>query len=264
MSNFFDSPRLTLKRAMHHIDDLAAQIIEFRREAPWSLVVVESETESPKKVHKLKFDKPLPETWACIVFDAVNNLRATLDQIGYGSAIASGKAEPEGTNFPFGKDADGVENVLRKNKADRSLPPDIIDLFRSVEPYEKGNGQILWAINKLCNAKKHCALVPTRITGAQANFTAWVPDDTVAGTGLGGSNWMPNELELILMVLPPDINPKITGNLSINISVDTLEIVRNKPIVGVLRGAVDTINGLLISAEAICQRLGPIQRQTQP
>jgi hypothetical protein len=69
------------------------------------LLAVDSETEPPRKAHKVKFHKPLPEAWASIVFDGVNNLRATLDPIGYSAALASGKANPEGTNFPFGKDA---------------------------------------------------------------------------------------------------------------------------------------------------------------
>jgi hypothetical protein len=75
------------------------------------------------------------------------------------------------------------------------LPPEIITLFRGIEPYEGGDGRFLWAINKLCNTKKHCALVPIRITGATGKFTGWVPDGTPAGIGLGGSNWMPNELD---------------------------------------------------------------------
>jgi hypothetical protein len=65
-----------------------------------------------------------------------------------------------------------VENVLKKNRAERSLPPEIITHFRGVDPYEGGDGQFLWAINKLCNTKKHCALLPIRINGATAKFTA--------------------------------------------------------------------------------------------
>jgi hypothetical protein len=99
-----------------------------------------------------------------------NNLRASLDQIGYSAATASGKTDPSGTNFPFGEDAAGIENVFKKNRAHLTLPPEIMDLFRSIEPYKGGSGQLLWAVNKLCNTKKHCNLVPTMVTGAL--FTA--------------------------------------------------------------------------------------------
>jgi hypothetical protein len=35
-----------------------------------------------------------------------------------------------------------------------------------------------------------------------------------------------------------------------------VDIIRDKPIVALLEGAVDSINSLLISAQAICQRVG--------
>jgi len=245
----FDSPRLTLERAKRHIRDLKEVIQTFTDEGPYSYVV-DSETQAPNKVHKVKFHKPPPADAACILFDAVNNVRATLDQIGYSAAIASGKIKPHGIKFPFG---DAAKNASKRNGTD--LPPQIMDLFRSVEAYEGGSGQLLWAVNKLCNTKKHSKLVPTSVTAASATFTARVPDGTLAGTGLGGPNWMPNELELILMVLPPEIDPHITGHLSFTVSVDEVDLIRDKPIVGVLEGAADTVNGLLISAEAICQKL---------
>lgn len=89
----FDSPRLTLERAKHHICDLKQVVQTFTDESPFSFVV-NSETQAPKKVHKVKFNKRPPADAACIVFDAVNNLRATLDQLGYSAAIASGKIDP--------------------------------------------------------------------------------------------------------------------------------------------------------------------------
>jgi hypothetical protein len=182
----------------------------------------------------------------------VNNLRATLDQIGYSAAIASGKVKPRSTKFLFGGDVKDLSNWNSKD-----LPAEIVDLFRSTEPYEHGSGQLLWAINKLCNTKKHANLAPARVTSATSRFTAWVPDGTPAGTGLGGSNWMPNEHELILMIRPlgePD--PNITGNFEFNVSVDTVKLLWDLPIVTVLEGVANTVSGLLISAEAICQRAG--------
>jgi hypothetical protein len=242
----FDSPRLTLKRAKHHIHDLKDVIGTFTIEHPWSYVI-DSESQAPNYVYKIKFHTPPPADAACILFDAVNNLRATLDQIGYSAAVASGKIKPRGTNFPFGKDKKGVEAVFKKNQAHLTLPPQIMDLFRSVEPYRGGSGQVLWAINRLCNTKKHSELVPTMVTGAL--FTA-VP----ARSGLAGSNWMPNELELILMVVPHEgDHPDLSGSFSFTVSVD---LIRDKPIVVALEGAVATVAELLFSAEAICQKLG--------
>ena len=67
---------------------------------------------------------------------------------------------------------------------------------------------------------------------------------------------MPNELELILMVAESEIDPRITGNFDFTISVDAVDLIRDQPIVGLLEGAVGSINDLLISTQAICERLG--------
>jgi hypothetical protein len=249
----FDSPRLTLERAKHHIRGLKQVIQEFKDEqpSPWSYVI-DTESQAPNTVYKINFSKLPPVNAACILFDAVNNLRATLDQIGYSAAIASGKVKPWCTKFLFGDDA---KNPSKWKNTD--LPAEIVDLFRSTEPYRGGNGQRLWAVNKLCNTKKHSRLVATKVSGAVARFIAWVPDGTPPGTGLGGSNWMPNDQELILMVRPPgEPDPHITGNFDFTVSVDAVDFIRDQPIVGVLEGAADTIGSLLISAEVICQRAG--------
>jgi hypothetical protein len=65
---------------------------------------------------------------------------------------------------------------------------------------------------------------------------------------------MPDECELILMVVPPEIDPDLSGNFSFTVSVDSVDLIRDKPIVMVLEGAAGSIADLLVSAEAICQR----------
>jgi hypothetical protein len=254
-----DSPRRTLQRAKHHIRDLDQVVRAFSdgQPRPWSYVT-DTESQAPNTVYKIRFHMPPPAEAACIIFDAVNNLRATLDQIGYSAAIASGKTDPSGTNFPFGDDAAGVENVFKRNRAHLTLPPQIMDLFRSVEPYKDGSGQLLWAVNKLCNTKKHSKLVPTMIT------EAWAFTEDADGTPIGtlDDNWMPDEGELILMVVPPEDDGHFSGRFAFTVSVNSVDIIRDKPIVALLEGAVDSINSLLISAQAICQRLGFFSRHS--
>ena len=70
-----------------------------------------------------------------------------------------------------------------------------------------------------------------------ATFRAWVSDGAPAGSGLGDSNWMPfDERELILMVVPPETDPDLSGNFPFTVSVDA-DLIRDKPIVTVLEGA---------------------------
>lgn len=56
-------------------------------------------------------------------------------------------------------------------------------------------------------------------------------------------------------MLAPEIGPLNSGQFIFTVSVDA-DLIRDKPITTLLEGAVDSINGLLISAEAICQRAG--------
>jgi hypothetical protein len=113
------------------------QAFKDEQPSPWAYVT-DTETQAPNTVYKIKFHKPPPADAACILFDAVNNLRATLDQIGYSAAIASGKVKPQRTKFLFGDEA---KDASKGNRTD--LPAEIMDLFRSVEPYRGGSGQRL-------------------------------------------------------------------------------------------------------------------------
>jgi hypothetical protein len=98
MAEFFDSPRLTFIRAQHHIRDLNTVIGDFVNNKPWTYFVDE-EPQSGQHVYKIRLTEPVPNMLPCILFDAVNNLRAVLDQSGYASALASGKVAPKKNQF---------------------------------------------------------------------------------------------------------------------------------------------------------------------
>ncbi|MFY9658662.1 MAG: hypothetical protein WAK01_19105 [Methylocystis sp.] len=194
---------------------------------------------------------------AVIAFDAVNNMRAVLDQIGYAAAVASGKTAPKRTNFPFGEDLSSFENNLHGRKVCRDVPPEISRIFCLFEPYKGENGEILWAMNKLANAKKHCSLVPFFFAKANANFRAYVPDDIAPGRGIPGvPNFDADKRELILMIVPTEIDPHISGNVTFQISFETIEMIRSEPASELLKGMLRIVASILTSSEAECARLG--------
>jgi hypothetical protein len=127
LDSAFESPWLTHKRAKHHIRDLKEVVDKFTHEHPWTYVI-DADSRAPNLVHKIKFHKLPPADVACILFDTVNNLRATLDQIGYSAALASGKAKPWVIKFLFG---DEVKDPAKWTSKD--LPAEIVNLFRSDE-----------------------------------------------------------------------------------------------------------------------------------
>ena len=75
-----------LRRAKQQIDDLETQIHTFAKEKPWSHIV-EKDADGVANLHKVKFTERLSEDLPHIVFEAANNLRAVLDQLGF--AVAS-------------------------------------------------------------------------------------------------------------------------------------------------------------------------------
>jgi hypothetical protein len=134
MIDVFTSPRLTLDRAHHHIGDLKKQIDNFVHDKPWAYVI-ENDPVTRHQRHKIRFARWLPPIFPCIVFDAVNNLRAVLDQSGYASAIASGKSNPKRTNFPFCDDPSGLDDnisrELRPKVGDEGVRRRIVGVFNA-------------------------------------------------------------------------------------------------------------------------------------
>jgi hypothetical protein len=261
----FPSPRLTFARAQHHIDDFRGIIDAFggtSEDRPWTYFV-DKESEPGKDIHKIKFTRQLPDILPCILFDAANNLRAVLDQVGYASAIAWGKRpDPKSTNFPFGPDLAALNlNIERRGVCDH-LPPEIVALFRSFQPHEGGNAA-LWALNKLCNTKKHCALIPLVIKGANANFNARLPPDATVGLGFSPEHvgtfqgWNPTKQEITLATVRAGFDPHIRGDVAFSVGIEGIEALRAPPAISALDEMRDTVAEVLWRTEAECRRLFP-------
>lgn len=275
MGDLFASPRLAILRAQHHIDDLNSKINEFVSNKPWSYAI-EQDLNARQDLHKIKFARRLPADLPCILFDAANNLRATLDQAGYASAIAGGETNPKRTNFPFGDDLAGLNNNIEGRKVCEHCPPEITTLFRAFKPYKGGN-DALWALNKLCNTKKHFALVPFDIGRAslsimqasepvrsiEPGFMKITIKGTISGFASGMSvrnpDWDPDKYEITLARTPIGGNPNYKAHVALNIAIDGIENLGGKPAVGVLRNMVRVVESVLGATEAECRRMGLIK-----
>jgi hypothetical protein len=257
----FQSPSLTLVRAQHHIRDLETQIHLFTREKPWAYFV-DQDTEPGREAHKIRFTKPLPEILPCIVFDAANNLRAVLDQAGYAAALAGGKIIPgkprARTNFPFADTLSNLDNHIDSRGACDDLPTEITAIFREFNPYKGGNDP-LWALNQLCNTKKHCSLVPIQIGGGEVFLTGRLsgPGWFSEITGPGHLGWNPEKNEITLMITSQTgAKADITANIYPTVAIGGIETLSGKPAVTVLDGMADIVERVLLATEAECRRLG--------
>jgi hypothetical protein len=216
------------------------------------------ESQPGKDIYKIKFTEDLPSDLPCILFDIASNLRAALDQAGYATAVAAGKPNPKGTNFPFGDDAAEVKGNIERRRR-RDWPPEIEALFIGFKPYKAGN-YTLWALNKICNAKKHCGLVPLGIRNAVANFRAEVPIEWVGNSinPITGqvNGWNAEKREMTLVTVPSGTNPHITGHFTFAVAIEATEAAQSVPGIEIINDMASTVRIILMGAEEECCRIG--------
>ena len=109
------------------------------------------------------------------------------------------------------------------------MPPEILALFRAFKPYKGGN-DALWALNKLCNAKKHCALIPFDIGRANVSITqvnqmnlvfragkpaninfGFLTQGFQGGMSVQNPNWNAEKYEITLGSIPREISSHFEG-----------------------------------------------------
>ncbi len=125
----FESPKRRLARAKQHVNHLEKRINTFFKKEPYARVV-EKDADGVTDLHKIKFTKPLPDSCDLAATEALEALRATLDQIGYATASLAGKVDPKQTQFPIADDAAALDNVIARKRCN-DLPKEIVALFRS-------------------------------------------------------------------------------------------------------------------------------------
>ncbi len=251
MANLFESAKRTLRRAKYHINDLDAQLTALNKSKGW-FYDIDRDPDTGDQLHKIKFrDDSLEWAFPCIVFDAVNNLRACLDQTSYAACAANGQVGTKFGYFPFASDAAHWPNRINGLK---DLPPKILALFERLNAYEGGNNT-LWAVNELCNTTKHARLVPIRIGKIEMTFpaaiTATVPI-TVSSTAYNAAT---NEIELAR--LRPDTQRGTNTKISFSIVLEhPAKPINGRQPVGLLNQMVKEVECVLMGTEAECVRLG--------
>jgi len=163
VANPFDAIRSRIARGKKHAADFHIETKDFMAQDVGE-PIVETSADGKTELNKFRLIEPLPDALGDMAFDAVNNLRAALDQTGYAVALLAGKIEPKACKFPFGPTLTDVENNVRGGCKD--LPTEISTLFASFQSYKGGNDS-LWALNELANTNKHKLLVPVAMAAEQ-------------------------------------------------------------------------------------------------
>lgn len=250
MNDIFESSKLRLSRAKEHIDTFEERVKIFQREKEWTHA---SETD-PNGVDiylKVVFTKPFPNDFTTIAIEVIEHLRAALDQAGYAVAIASGIVNPKKAYFPFAKDEAGLQALIRERC--KNIPPDILTLFCSFKPYKGGNN-LLWELNRVCNANKHrrnklIGIVPGLIVNSK--FMAYGGPATVPQL-----EWNRRKNEIVYLIIGP--TTLIEPNMDITINIAFEEIIGGNTALAVLNDMASIVESILLATEAEARRLGLI------
>lgn len=275
MRDPFASAKSVLRRADKHIADLETALQCFTADKPY-VYVIEKHEDGVRDVHKLRFSADFSDDIACIMFDAVGNLRAALDQIAYAVATANGSTTLQFAYFPFASDA---AHLINRVKGLKDIPPAVRSLFESFKPY-KGGDDTLWSLNYISNIKKHALLVPVSFGQAvistaksgipglrRSKSAAGQRGIAIEGQEVGWSvrgdvsnenpSWNPATNEIILLVTGPGPKPDVETDFTYTIVIRHKEKIIDGQhptrLLNAMRGRVERV---LAATEAACRRIG--------
>lgn len=244
----FESSRRKVARAKEHIADLERETGLFFGARPYSVVIEPDPNEPKHEVHKIRFDRAMPDSFASLTAEAVHNLRSALDNVGYGLAVSGGRVNPKYTAFPFSGSALDFENVIKGRCKD--IPEEIHALFRAYQPYRGGN-DFLWALNEVSITDKHKLLTIALgsllrdMVGEGALIR--VPVNPIW-------NSLRQEIEIATCVAGSAV--KYHAGVSLFVAFDEIAVVKNEPVLKVLDYFLEIVEDILSSIEGESKRLG--------
>lgn len=155
-----------IERAEGHIVDLDTAIGDFINSDPYRVEVNDDPKDPDRVCWMLREQRPdtMPTVeFAVLIGDAVHNLRAALDHLACGLVSeASHVPVTRETMFPIFRDpgprtANDMKALVTSKVS--GARQDLIDKLCTLEPYEGGHHEMLWALNYLDVVDKHRVLI---------------------------------------------------------------------------------------------------------
>jgi len=159
MTSMFLGPKLKIKRADHHIEQLNSALVAFCKTDFCRLSI---EIDAKEGTNRLVFErtKEIPEEIPLILGDAAHNLRAALDLLACDIVRLAGEEASKFTKFPFRKTRDDLVAALNGGEL-KAARADIADLIvDSIQPYPGGKNAALHVLHELDIQDKHLLITP--------------------------------------------------------------------------------------------------------
>lgn len=207
-------------------------------------MLIASDPDEPRhEIHKIRFERGIPENLIDEVGEAVHQVRSALDNACFAIASATcGNPTPLHAHFPFGGTSVEFENNMRGRCKD--VPEKLFPIFRAFKPY-KGGDDVLWALNRVAIADKH-TLLRVELASQLGNVT---------GTGgirklLVNPSWdsAKNEIEIGTFIKNSGVHYK--AEIGLTIAFDKIDVIEGEPIPKVLDYWVDKADRIISALEA--------------
>ena len=237
----FETSEFSIAWAKDHITELDREIDTFLNDDDARTIVTEPSVNGTYHLLKIKFLKPMPRPLRGHASDAAINLRNALDQAMFAVAGSHGY-------FPIRDSKSAFDDAMRD--VSKRIPNEIADIVRNSEPY-KGRNDLLWALNRLVNTKKHGILRPVtsantlKIEGFALGILFWNPP-----------RWDSDKNEMILARIPTGTNFDIDLEATFFITFNEIESLDGKEVLTVLNEFVNIVEGIVMAIKAESKRIG--------
>lgn len=249
MQHPFSSPRMRVARAKEHIRNLDRRVKRFFDAKPYARVT-ERDDDGLNDVHKVKLTKNFPAGVTSVAAEAIEGLRSALDQAAFATAVISGVKHSKSAYFPISSSAAELDKVIKGRCKD--IPPDIVSLFRSFNPYKGGN-DLIWALNSACNTSKHGIIVPVGMAAAGMH----IKHMTISGPGaIPAPVWNSDKNEIVFATTGPDTQFQYDLNISFFVAFGEVDGIGGQPAVPILNAIAGEINRIILAVEAEAKRIG--------
>ncbi|MFN7398523.1 MAG: hypothetical protein ACK5SX_05540 [Sandaracinobacter sp.] len=248
-------PRLKVKRAYCHIDELIAKTSPLSKE--WYSVRVQRHIVPPNAqpsgfaLRYLPLE-PIAEMVALIIGDTVHNLRGALDHLATGIRNSS-KWKSTG-HFPMrqkrkdliSKDGTPIEDLEAIEAALFGSVDLILDKIRPTN----GANEPFWAFHVLDNDDKHNLILPTITVASITNINARFGGSVIQDCGMGGDATKP--MNIVLSAAPIAIDNNFYASVDIKFGKGTP--FENEPVIPTLTQIAAIVTDTLDQFESLIRK----------
>lgn len=244
----FESAKLLVERAAHHLDELETFERVYTSQQPFRHF--QERDINGDILFKAALTKLPPGSLSAIAFDAINCLRSALDHAVFDASVRiGGNPQPKFTKFPFGSDYNEALRDFSRKKAE--VPEPIRPFILAFEPFKNGREK-LWELNELRNSKIHKILSGTIVSatgfGIKGGYIGSLQFDQV-------SEWDQRDLTLTYMRARVAQNVHIRIDLLVKIAFGVDTPFPNEHAVTILRNFREIMERIVLGIEAESVRL---------